>query len=798
MDTTQTPPSDLYAAAHFYASRGWPVLPLYPMRDGVCACPDEYKQDKRCAPAKHPIGDLAPHAHLNATTDPAVVSTWWTLWPDANIGIALGPAGLIDVAPDSVEWWAEFTARGMPPTVHFASGGGEGHEHWLYRRDELPSLRIARPGQFDILSDGYACVPPNVHESGKPYRWLEWVELVDRPDWLAQTVLEHVTTRTAVDVELEPADTDEPPVTLTAEQLEIWRGERRASDRSNSLVGIARMLAAAGYTDIEGIARILAERDISLGWFKYSNRRGAHRSKEYLNIAAKYGKPEPKIRLSGARASVSSADVEGRTLYAVPEFPERVLPEPLRALAVATSLPTAMVAGAGLAVLAIATGGQTELVLDETQRERAIVWTALLGRNGIGKSPSMGLAFKPLVELDDAAYAQYRDDMAAWLALDDAGRKAQRRPVDPTILRDNLSGASLLRQLSQVSDTGLKLDELSTTLRRMQSGRDGQALIDPGQMLKMWSGEGVRYTRVGGGARGGGNEVDLYVPRPTVSLCGDLQTFLHALLGSDTDGMRVRWLPHQWEESWRAARRYPSADVYRAWAVLVERLYQRRPTTRAWHLERRERKLVDELVIDWGTRAESAEQATYQAALLKADRQMLKVALILAEAEARSVAGALYVEAKHLQDAAAWVEYCLQVWLSLGDAETLSISRESQALDPAVERIRMYIEQQGEIDPATGRRFITAKRLLKNAVAGVRMSTLATARSGGTKRSTRAVSSDEHRPAAAPHRSFCGRRSGTAGSCRAPFSTRRPTQLTRRPTRRPTQLTRDRPCDRPN
>jgi hypothetical protein len=268
------------------------------MRKGRCACPESYKAARRCKPGKHPIGDLVPNAHEDATTDPTVVSTWWTLWPDANIGIALDAAGLIDVAPDSLEYHAEFIARGLPTTMHFASGGGLGHEHWLFHRGDIPAVRIARSGLYDVLSDGYCVAPPSVHESGRTYEWLDQVAPVEAPEWVGQFVAECIAEREAVsDEPVTPSATSEPPLELSAEQRQVWDNQAAVGQRSDALVDIARMLCEAGYQDVEGIASILAERDETLGLHKYSRRRDA--SLRYREIAERYGKPPLQAHVSG-------------------------------------------------------------------------------------------------------------------------------------------------------------------------------------------------------------------------------------------------------------------------------------------------------------------------------------------------------------------------------------------------------------------------------------------------------------------------------------------------------------------
>jgi DNA polymerase-1 len=301
----------LRTAALQYAHNGYPVLPLYPPRwddetkTWLCACPASYKAEHRCAPGKHPIGDLAPKAHLNATTDPTIITTWWTLWPDANIGVAPGPAGLIDVAPDSPEWWAEFKAQGLPTTAHFASGGGDKHEHWLYLRGDIPSVRIARSGEYDVLTDGYFVAPPSRHISGRLYEWIDQVDAVAAEAWMRRFVLDYLAERDAVasDEPVVAADTTVPPIELTAEQHLVWENEAPVGRRSDALVDIARMLCEAGYQEVENIASILAERDQTLNLHKYSRRRDA--SLRYREIAHRYGRPVPTAKLSGRGGSGS-------------------------------------------------------------------------------------------------------------------------------------------------------------------------------------------------------------------------------------------------------------------------------------------------------------------------------------------------------------------------------------------------------------------------------------------------------------------------------------------------------------
>ncbi len=73
----------LIEAAIFYAGLGWPVLPLL-------------SADKR------PLGALVPHGLKDATTDISELKRFWSVQPDANVGVRTGADSelvVLDVDP---------------------------------------------------------------------------------------------------------------------------------------------------------------------------------------------------------------------------------------------------------------------------------------------------------------------------------------------------------------------------------------------------------------------------------------------------------------------------------------------------------------------------------------------------------------------------------------------------------------------------------------------------------------------------------------------------------------------------
>lgn len=164
-----------YALA--YAQRGWHVLPLVPGE-------------------KRPMGKLVPRGALDATIDGETIRRWWQAVPTAGIGIAMAPSGLVALDIDPRNGGAEtFDALQAEhgslrsEVMAYTGGGGEHHVFVL-----PPGSTAALPGKLgpgvDVKANGYICVEPSLHPSGKKYGWeagsspLDGVAPSPLPDWL--------------------------------------------------------------------------------------------------------------------------------------------------------------------------------------------------------------------------------------------------------------------------------------------------------------------------------------------------------------------------------------------------------------------------------------------------------------------------------------------------------------------------------------------------------------------------------------------------------------------------------------
>jgi hypothetical protein len=156
-----------------YGRRGWCVLPLHTVINGVCSC----WRGAACRSAgKHPIFDTGED-HAAATTDLDLIREWWARWRDANVGIVTGAAsGLVvldvDVAKGGFGSLAAMFPKGPPRTLSVETGSGGLHRYHVHPGGRVPCHVGFRPG-LDLRGDGGLVVaPPSRHKSGGPYLFI--------------------------------------------------------------------------------------------------------------------------------------------------------------------------------------------------------------------------------------------------------------------------------------------------------------------------------------------------------------------------------------------------------------------------------------------------------------------------------------------------------------------------------------------------------------------------------------------------------------------------------------------------
>jgi hypothetical protein len=143
-------PPETLRAAFEYLEHGWTPLPLQPR-------------------SKQPL--LRWHRLQRERPKAANIEQWWSLWPEANVGILTGAASRLAVVDlDGPEAQALTETHGLPdaPTVRT----GEGIHIYCSVTGPMRSAVGLRPG-IDLRADGgYVVAPPSIHPSGRSYVWV--------------------------------------------------------------------------------------------------------------------------------------------------------------------------------------------------------------------------------------------------------------------------------------------------------------------------------------------------------------------------------------------------------------------------------------------------------------------------------------------------------------------------------------------------------------------------------------------------------------------------------------------------
>lgn len=190
-----TQPDVIDVALHYAAVHRWRVIPIAPGK-------------------KHPP---VPEWQAAATTDPAIIRSWWSgLYRGHGVGIATGPGSgiwVLDIdtagAKAGAESLAELEAsyHPLPATVEAVTGTGGRHLFFTWDPDHpVRNNQSGRVGAgIDVRGDGGQVVAaPTIHPTGAPYRWRpghgpDDIAVAAAPTWL-HTLLE-----------LEPTPPPAPP-----------------------------------------------------------------------------------------------------------------------------------------------------------------------------------------------------------------------------------------------------------------------------------------------------------------------------------------------------------------------------------------------------------------------------------------------------------------------------------------------------------------------------------------------------------------------------------------------------------
>jgi hypothetical protein len=142
--------------------RGWRIFPLHTPNGKECSC-----NKPGCESiGKHP---RIMEWQKNASNDIEKVSTWWDMYPAANIGLATGEIIVVDV--DDKELAIEYIQK-LEDCKTVSVETGKGYHYYF----KAPDFHLGNRAKFlpgiDLRGEGgYVVAPPSIHYSGHTYCW---------------------------------------------------------------------------------------------------------------------------------------------------------------------------------------------------------------------------------------------------------------------------------------------------------------------------------------------------------------------------------------------------------------------------------------------------------------------------------------------------------------------------------------------------------------------------------------------------------------------------------------------------
>jgi Bifunctional DNA primase/polymerase, N-terminal len=288
--------------ALYYASRGWPVLPLHSVEGGCCTC-----GDVNCrSPGEHP---RTQHGVKEASAQSWQICRWWRWWPNANVGIATGVAsGLlaVDIDPRNGGDASYDQLRKQCPAIFedlLEVQTGSGGTHLYFEcRSPAPSRANILPG-IDVKADGgYVVAPPSQHVSGMTYRFASngILLLPSLPQALRDLISAEPQAHAAAQGEYKSRVGVES-LRVSNDIKALIRDGKPEGQRSEAIFAAARALIKAGHGDQEIIAVLvdpangLSEkpRDKGLAWLTGEIKRAREKPDRTKSSEIPFGTARP-------------------------------------------------------------------------------------------------------------------------------------------------------------------------------------------------------------------------------------------------------------------------------------------------------------------------------------------------------------------------------------------------------------------------------------------------------------------------------------------------------------------------
>lgn len=228
------------------------------------------------------------------------------------------------------------------------------------------------------------------------------------------------------------------------------------------------------------------------------------------------------------------------------DFPLEVFPQTMQSvildMARYENYKAEFIATAMLSAVSAALGGTYRIRIKGEWQSNAALYIILVGRPGLGKTPPLEAAYRPIRKHDYALFKAYETELEVWKAAGENGKKPVLRR---TVVSDFTPESLLLTHSNNPRSVVILVDEIMGMFNSANRYTNGQ-LIE--QLLTAWSGGALDVTRVS-------STIPIHIEQPCINIVGTTQTKrVHELLtkGFEDNGLLDRFLfvlPKSWKMS---------------------------------------------------------------------------------------------------------------------------------------------------------------------------------------------------------------------------------------------------------
>ena len=165
------------------------------------------------------------------------------------------------------------------------------------------------------------------------------------------------------------------------------------------------------------------------------------------------------------------------------------------------------IATAMLSAVSAALGGTYRIRIKGEWQSNAALYIILVGRPGLGKTPPLEAAYRPIRKHDYALFKAYESELEVWKAAGENGKKPVLRR---TVVSDFTPESLLLTHSNNPRSVVILVDEIMGMFNSANRYTNGQ-LIE--QLLTAWSGGALDVTRVS-------STIPVHIEQPCINIVG--------------------------------------------------------------------------------------------------------------------------------------------------------------------------------------------------------------------------------------------------------------------------------------